>query len=163
MRRAPLLPRSGYLRAFCSAAILLLCVLLFGETGTRAADPPTFLYTNNNTAGGNTVSAFNVNLQNGTLSQIGTYATGGFGSGGGYFAAQRALVCGTRLYVSNDGNNTISGFSINATTGVLTPLAGSPYASGGTAADGTSLDCTPNGQMLIAASGGSNTLSVFFI
>jgi hypothetical protein len=34
----------------------------------------------------------------------------------------------SRLYVANNGDATISAFSINATTGVLTEIAGSPFA-----------------------------------
>jgi 6-phosphogluconolactonase (cycloisomerase 2 family) len=40
---------------------------------------------------------------------------------------------GTRhfLYVVNNGTNTISGFSVNSGTGVLSAIPGSPFASGG--------------------------------
>jgi 6-phosphogluconolactonase len=34
------------------------------------------------------------------------------------------------VYVANKGSNTVSGYSITATTGVLTPIAGSPFAAG---------------------------------
>jgi len=39
----------------------------------------------------------------------------------------------TFLYVANSGSNNISAYEINATTGALTPLAGSPFATGGVA------------------------------
>ena len=40
---------------------------------------------------------------------------------------------GTRhfLYVTNNGTNTIGGFSVNPSTGVLSPITGSPFSSGG--------------------------------
>ncbi|MGC9237930.1 MAG: beta-propeller fold lactonase family protein, partial [Thiomonas sp.] len=37
---------------------------------------------------------------------------------------------GTFAYVANAGSNNVSAYSINATTGALTPVAGSPFAAG---------------------------------
>ena len=68
-----------------------------------------------------------------------------------------------RLYIANDGSNNVSGFDINAVTGALTLVPGSPFATGGSSGSGISLDCTPNGQFLIAANAGSNDITVFSI
>ena len=38
---------------------------------------------------------------------------------------------GTYVYVANKGSNNISGFTLTATSGALTAIAGSPFASGG--------------------------------
>lgn len=126
-----------------------------------------FVYTDNNVFGPNSVTAFSV-AGNGGLTNIGTFATGGQGSGGALFAANRARTCtvGNRLYVTNDGlnSNSVSGFDVNPVTGSLSLIPGSPFATGGSATGtGISLDCTPNGNFLIAANGGSSDITVFSI
>lgn len=45
--------------------------------------------------------------------------------------SSRFSVDGTYYYVGGNQGNNIAGFSVDATTGVLTTLAGSPFASGG--------------------------------
>lgn len=124
-----------------------------------------FVYTNNDLEGSNTVTAFSV-AASGALTNIGTFATGGSGTSGGLFASNRARTCtvGNRLYVTNDGSNSVSGFAINPFTGSLSLVPGSPFATGGLAGgSGISLDCTPDGSFLIAANGGTNNITVFSI
>jgi 6-phosphogluconolactonase (cycloisomerase 2 family) len=84
-----------------------------------------FVYVPN--AGSGTVSAFSINAATGALSPV---PGSPFPSGvtPRFAAANRA---GTALYVTNDGSGAapprISAYTINATTGVLTPVAGSPF------------------------------------
>ena len=40
-------------------------------------------------------------------------------------------MAGNFLYATNSSDGTISGYSINSTNGVLTPLSGSPFAIAG--------------------------------
>ena len=83
--------------------------------------------------------------------------TGGTGNGGGFFASHRitARIKRNFLYVSNDGSDNISAFSIDTTTGVLTPVPGSPFPTGGSADGlGISLAATPRGRFLYAANAG---------
>ncbi|MGE0129716.1 MAG: beta-propeller fold lactonase family protein, partial [Blastocatellales bacterium] len=94
------------------------------------------------------------------------FATGGTGTGAGLFSGNRATISmiGSRLYVANQGSNDVSGFDINPVTGVLTPVPGSPFATGGTSGgNGISLDCASNGQFLIASNAGSADITVFSI
>lgn len=125
-----------------------------------------FVYINNNRPGTNTVSAFSVDA-NGFLTPVAgsPFATGGSGIGSGFFAANRltASVAGNFLFVANEQTNNISVFSINATTGVLTLIPGSPFATGGTAGAGISLGVTPDNRFLFASSSGSDTITVFSI
>lgn len=124
-----------------------------------------FVYTNNDVEVSNSVTAFSV-AGSGALTNIGTFATGGSGTSGGLFASNRARTCtvGNRLYVTNDGSNSVSGFAINPVNGSLSLVPGSPFATGGLAGGiGISLDCTPDGNFLIAANGGSNNITVFSI
>jgi len=91
----------------------------------RLAIDPTdkFIYWTNVQAG--TLSAFNIN--SGSLMPISEVAAGQHPFG---------LVLdpsGSLLYVVNKVDNTISGFSVNTATGMVTPLAGSPFAEGNSA------------------------------
>ena len=150
------------MRNLCIRGLMLSPLILILLTADLYAQ--NFVYTNNNSAGPNSVTAFSV-APDGTLINIGSFPTGGTAQGGGFFGANRARVCmvGNRLYVANDGSNDVSGFDINPATGALTLVPGSPFATGGIGGAGTSLDCAPDGQFLIAASSGSNVITVFSI
>ncbi len=123
----------------------------------------TFVYVNNNNPGTNTVTAFAV-LPGGTLNPIGTFPTGGTGTGFGFFATHKITTAKVRrnfLYVANIGSSNISAFKISTDTGGLTPVPGSPFPSGGL--NVASLAATPNGRYLYAASFGSSNISAFAI
>lgn len=151
------------MRNLCIRGLMLSPFILILFTANLYAQ--SFVYTDNDTFGANSVTGFSV-ASNGTLTNIGTFATGGTGGGGGFFASNRARVrmVGNRLYVANDGSNNVSGFDINPSTGALTLVPGSPFSTGGLSGGiGISLDCTPNGQFLIAANTGSNNITVFSV
>lgn len=82
----------------------------------------TFAYVSNVEAG--TLSTFRLN--NGSLSAVTTDAPTGQHPFG--IALDRT---GSFLYVANKVDNTISGFSVNAMTGIPSPLAHSPFPAGG--------------------------------
>ena len=63
-------------------------------------------------------------------------------------------------YVTNENVNSISGFSINATTGALTPVSGSPFATG-TSPIGIAVD--PTGKFVYAANANSRNVSGYSI
>ncbi len=141
--------------------------LAIQEPGKTMPQDPigNFLYTNDNPGGPNTVSGYSV-AENGSLTPVAgsPFATGGMGEGGGFFASGRITVCavGNFLYVSNSGSNNVSGFSIDPGTGVITPVVGSPFPTGGISGGlGISLAATPDGSFLIAGHGGSQNLRVF--
>jgi 6-phosphogluconolactonase len=75
-----------------------------------------------------TVSAFS--LVNGGLSPIMDFTTGQHPYDATFDAA------GSFLFVANKVDNTISAFSVNANTGMLTPVAGSPFPAGGQGPEG---------------------------
>ena len=126
-----------------------------------------FLFTNNNPAAPNTVSAYSVAADGSLTAVAGSpFMTGGAGNGGGFFAANRLAIVtvGNFLYVTNDGNNTVSGFSVDPGSGVLTGVPGSPFPTGGTAGGfGISLGATPDGSFLFAANGDSSNIRAFAI
>lgn len=149
-----------------SFKVICLISFVFALFTIETVAQNNFVYTNNGTFGTNTVTAFSV-APNGSLTQVpgSPFATGGSGGGGGFFAANRisTQVVGTFLFVSNDGSNNVSVFSINTTTGALTPVPGSPFSTGGFAGNGISLGVTPENRFLFAASAGSNSISAFSI
>ena len=63
-------------------------------------------------------------------------------------------------YVTNENVNNISGFSINATTGALTSVSGSPFATG-TSPIGIAVD--PAGKFVYAANANSKNVSGYSI
>jgi 6-phosphogluconolactonase len=125
----------------------------------------TFVYTNNNDVP-NTVTGFLV-LPDGTLAMVpgSPFLTGGSGIGFNYASNTATAAIRKRfLYVSNSGTNDISGFSIDTTTGALTPVPASPFPTGGSGGIiGISLTVIPNGKFLYAGNGGSNDISVFSV
>ena len=68
---------------------------------------------------------------------------------------------GSFAYVANESSNTISAYAIDASTGALTEIAGSPFASTGTGPVAVVVD--PDGTYLYAANNASNTVSVYSI
>jgi 6-phosphogluconolactonase len=105
--------------------------------------------------GDNTVSVFNVR-SGGTLSQVpgSPFATGSI-PGGMAFSPN-----GKWLYVANEFNNTVSGYSVNGTTGALTPTP-TPTTSTGTNPFGVAVGS--DNATVEVASGPDGTVSVYNI
>lgn len=144
----------GFLR------LLAICVVIASVALWAQSN---FVYTNNNPASSNTVSALAV-AANGTLTPIvgSPFPTGGFGDGGGLFAANRLVVSGKLLFASNTGSGDVSVFTIDPTTGALTAVAGSPFQVG-TVSGVISLAPTPDGKFLMATNSNGRTVSVFSV
>ena len=67
---------------------------------------------------------------------------------------------GKYLYVSDFENSTIQAYSINQTTGAMTPVAGSPFSAGGPA-DAGGLAVDPHGKFVYVTLGNSNAIAGF--
>ncbi|MGC2695466.1 MAG: hypothetical protein WA738_06715, partial [Candidatus Angelobacter sp.] len=137
-------------------AILLLtalAVVLPLQLGAQS-----YVYVNNQDVV-NSVVGFSVS-STGSLTQVpgSPYLTGGIGSTSTCQGLDRIVTSAANnlLYVSNSGDQTISVFQIDSTTGSLTAAPGSPYASGLTldGCAGISLAVTPDGALLMASSNG---------
>lgn len=63
-------------------------------------------------------------------------------------------------YVVNEGSNTVSAYTVNATSGALTVVAGSPFAAG-TFLQGIAVD--PLGKFVYTSNFSSNNVSAFSI
>lgn len=129
-------------------------------TPSRAAsgDGTGAVYTLSNGASGNAVIAFR-RAANGVLSPLGTYATGGIGTGGTIdpLVSQYAVVLGegaSALFAVDAGSDEISSFRV-APDGALT-LAGT-VASGGD----LPISLAVHGNLLYALNAGDNTVSGF--
>src|SRR5712692_8449760 len=147
-----------------SLSLLMLTAVLFPGSLWGQGN---FVYTNDDQFVSNTVSGFSV-ASNGTLSPVAgsPFATGGTGVGDGFFASNRigVAIVGNFLFASNSGSNDVSAFTINPSTGVLTSVTGSPFATGGSSGGlGIAVSATPNGSFLMAANSGSNNITVFSI
>ena len=127
-----------------------------------------YVYVNNDDDSGgdhNQVTAFKVS-NTGQMSIINTYPTGGLGTGG--YNALNSIVAakvGSKvcLFASNGGSNNVSAFTLRFSDGTLTPVSGSPFASGGA---GNNFDiglAVANNQLLFAGNTVSNNISVFEI
>jgi 6-phosphogluconolactonase len=64
------------------------------------------------------------------------------------------------LFVSNQGANTVSAFSVNTSTGMLTPAPGTPFVTG---ARPTGIAVDPMGRFVFVANQASNRISAFLI
>ncbi|MGA7092411.1 MAG: beta-propeller fold lactonase family protein, partial [Candidatus Cybelea sp.] len=63
-------------------------------------------------------------------------------------------------YVANYGSNDVSAYTINATSGALTPVTGSPFGAGTQAYD-VAID--PDGKFAYVTNYGSNNVSAYTI
>ncbi|MGA8185051.1 MAG: beta-propeller fold lactonase family protein [Terriglobia bacterium] len=131
-----------------------LAVLVLLPVGLAAQG---FIYTNNDTKP-NSISAYYFGLD-GSQSQVSgqPFATGGDGSGGGFYSSNRIIVVNNFLYASNSGSDTVSAYSIDPASGFLTPVFGSPFSTAAfndSSQSGISLAATPDGKYLFAGSTG---------
>src|SRR5882762_1605822 len=126
-----------------SAALLMLFGFALLTARVQAQAGKTFVYTNNDRStptNSNSVSGFSVlPVPYGMLAPVpgSPKATAGTGSPGA-FASHRVTATVRRniLFASNAGSNNISAFSIDTSTGALTSVPLSPFASGGTGGPG---------------------------
>jgi 6-phosphogluconolactonase (cycloisomerase 2 family) len=139
-----------------------LVLLVFFPASLAAQN---FVYANNDQAVANSISAFSVDA-NGVLSEISgsPFATGGVGRGSGLYSPNRIIVVNNFLYASNAVSNSVSAFTIDTGTGVLTAVAGSPFPTNAiddAGHSGISLGATPDGKFLYAGSTGFDLLFNF--
>jgi len=104
-------------------------------------------------AGSNTVSAFEVS-ESGRLELIGSAPSGGLDP-------ISVTARGRFVYVLNAGNNTVSGLRLGEDG--LAPIAGSNAALSAGAVAPVQVSFTPNGENLVVAEKGSNTIDVLAV
>jgi len=67
---------------------------------------------------------------------------------------------GKFVFAVNDGSNNLSVYKINSTTGALTPVAGSPFATGNSP---YALAITPNATFVYVGNDFAGTISAYRI
>ncbi len=142
-------PRTAWSLARLLFLFVVLCPLgLYGQN---------FAYVNNQSGVSNSIALFSVDT-GGVATLAGTIGTGGTGATVACAGIDRITtnLASNLLFVSNGGDQTISVFRITPATGILTAVAGSPFASGLTldSCAGISLAATPDGHFLMASSNG---------
>lgn len=127
--------------------------------------PSTFVFTNNdNYRRPNSVSGFRVGT-NGALTPVpgSPFLTLGYGSDFGDFSTSGIAVTSKYLYVANDGDFLISGFSVDPNSGFLTQLPSSPYVPGGPLGDGFSLAASQDDRFLYVSTFNTGAISAYRI
>ena len=86
------------------------------------------LYALNDDSSGSFVYGFRVNEATGALTALAGFPVAAQSGGINSIVSERMVAdqANLRLYVVNDGSNTVSAYSINSTTGALTPMPFSP-------------------------------------
>jgi 6-phosphogluconolactonase (cycloisomerase 2 family) len=140
-----------------------------GATGniTGLAFAPTeagFVYSLTQVNGGaNQIYGFRINPSTGALTLLPGFPVASGGNGTTAAAAEQMTYVNGRLYVLNDGSDTVSAFKVNRTTGALTPLVFSPIA----VAAGISQGCVaihPSGSPLVVGyAGGTGGMASFVV
>lgn len=107
----------------------------------------------------NTVAAYTVNASTGVLTAVGApVPVGGFNPRSVSVDPSGKFVYVANYDVANYGSANVSAYSINATTGALTALAGSPFTAG---ANPGSVTVDPSGKFLYVTNIGSSDTTVF--
>jgi 6-phosphogluconolactonase (cycloisomerase 2 family) len=154
-------------RGFCLALAICLTLVVLAPVSLLAQK---YVYVNNNISGPNSVTGFvtSVNAVGFTLLPIpgSPFPTGG--SGGNLFFSDNEIAVfsdGQFLFAANPGSSNVAVFRINQSSGVLTPVPGSPFSTGQSANVGMSLAQTvaPGGKILYAANDEAGTISIFNI
>jgi DNA-binding beta-propeller fold protein YncE len=153
----------------CRRSALLLMFMALNAFGQKA-----FLITNNDSfRRPNSVSTYAIQAD-GSLLRIGQFATGGTGGGNsgdpsgqgiGFITTTRIVVTPDNrfIFATNAPDNTVSGFSIDPNTGILTLIPGSPFPTGGNACQGMGLAVSPTAPFLYAMNTCSRDISSFRI
>ncbi|HEX9138891.1 MAG TPA: beta-propeller fold lactonase family protein [Steroidobacteraceae bacterium] len=127
------------------------------QSNGMSIDPSgTYLYVANSTD--NAVFAFAV----GSTGALTAIAGSPFAAGSSPLGVGTAITSnGVRLvFVTNGGANNVSAYLADASTGVLTPVAGSPFAAGG---DPNSIAVDASAQFAFVTNASDNTVSVYAI
>lgn len=151
----------SYTRLLALSAAACLCLPL-------ALSAQQYIITNDDVfSGTNTASVLKVS-RTGKVQLLQTYSTGGLTAGGGFFAltgiASTHTGTNTCVFVSNGGDSTISAFTFDSSTGVLTPVTGSPFPDGATGQQTSGIGLAAAGnKFLFAGNSGLASISALRI
>lgn len=132
--------------------VISLALFFIGTLGPVTANAG-WLYLLNDDPAGSRIYCFQTSFATGELFPVDGFPVATGGLGGNALVSERMTIdtLNNRLYVINDGSDTVSAYSINPTTGAITPLPFSPIALG--AATWNSIAVHPSGSPLIVGDG----------
>jgi 6-phosphogluconolactonase len=147
-------PRLLVLSCLSMAAMFLLngCGMS-GNVAVSPTAPSSFAFVTN--SGSGEVSVFAVSKSGSLSLASGSPFPAGAGAEFMAFDAVHKF-----LFVSNQAANTVSAFSVNASTGMLTPVPGTPFNTG---ARPTGIAVDPLGRFVFVANQASDSIFVFLI
>jgi 6-phosphogluconolactonase (cycloisomerase 2 family) len=140
-------------------AILILFLLL---SITQAFAQGKFVYIDNGGNPTHTVSGFSV-AGDGALSPLAGFPVSAEGLSSGFGNRTKISPLGKFLFVSNDIGATVSVFRIDANTGSLTLVPGSPFATETATFGALTFEVSPDEHFLFAGNGAVGKLAVFNI
>jgi 6-phosphogluconolactonase (cycloisomerase 2 family) len=112
--------------------------------------------------GSDNVSAYTINLKTGTLTEV--YGSP-FGAGTWPFGLASIVINSgaSYLYATNEGSDNVSAYAVNASSGALTQVTGSPFGAGTEPIDATICVGHSYSYYLYATNSGSNNVSGYAI
>lgn len=111
----------------------------------------------------NTVTVYEVNQTTGAFTEI---AGSPFATGSGPYGLAFSPILSGNLFASvvNLNDNTVSVYQVNSSTGAFTPIAGSPFAAGGTGSNEVAYSPVVYGDLFAAVVNfASNNVSVYLV
>jgi streptogramin lyase len=152
-------------KSTCWMAFMFAAAVLFCPARAGAQTDEGFVYALLQVnAGANQVHGFSVNSLTGALTAVpgSPFATGGSGTTAAVSEGMVYDSVNGRLFVVNDGSDTVTAFAVNRGTGALAPLPFSPIAMPGTGTWGA-IAISPDGSILVVGDGANNRLATFLL
>ena len=142
------------------SGIALTGILLFGAATSANAG---LLYLLNDDSTGNRIYGFRVNETTGELTALGGFPVSAMVGGINNIVSERMVAdpLNYRVYIVNEGSDTVSAYSINPSSGAITPLPFSPISLG--AGVWNSIAVHPSGSPLIVANNALNGVVQSFV
>jgi hypothetical protein len=143
--------------------VVLALVAMVAASCFAASVPTPIVLTNDDNPSGNSATAYHLN-GDGTLTLVKKLTTGGFGLGGGFFAANGTAIVssGSCVFVADTGSDEIAAFNSATGFGHVTPNVGVPgmWSANG---EGGSIALSPNGKLLVSGNSGTFNISLFSV
>ncbi len=131
--------------------LLLIGISLLPEGKGFAQGQISYLYSNNNSSGSNSIGRFRIEAD-GSLTSLGNTPTGGNSNTFTPSGGTRVVVIGNFLYATNAQSRSLSGFTINPSNGDLasafSPIVFPPIISPVSQSPHLFLSATPDGRFL---------------
>jgi 6-phosphogluconolactonase (cycloisomerase 2 family) len=150
----------GQIRFFARG---IVCIALVGLFASRAsAGQVGFVYALQQVNGApNQIHGFRIDETTGALTALPGFPMSSGGNGTSGSVAEQLAYFNGKLFVVNDGSNTLTVFSVNAVTGALTAMPFSPVALG--AGGWNCVTVHPTGSPVVVGDGNDNELASFVV